>query len=233
MSTATSKVVFLGPSLDSNEAATRLDARYLPPIRRGDLPRVIAEGARAIGIIDGEFGQSLAVSVMEICAGLKQGIQIWGAASMGALRAAECQSVGMRGVGWIFQKYAEGFLKADDEVALLFDPWSCRATTIPLVNVRWALQFAIEEGVLAASSEPALLKAARAVRFTDRTHEGLLEAVFSSPLQTEMRTLVEFMKKEPLRSDRKRLDALLLLEAMRDGSNRDVPLTEIATRSDP
>ena len=218
MRTATSKVVFLGPSLDSNEAAEHLEARYLPPIRRGDLPRVIADGVQAIGIVDGEFGQSLAVSVMEICAGLKQGIHIWGAASMGALRAVECQSVGMLGVGWIFEKYAAGFLKADDEVALLFDPRSYRATTIPLVNVRWALQTAIEEGVVSGSSEGALLKLARAVRYTDRTYEGLLEAVSGSPFNMEMRTLVEFMKKDPLHSDRKRLDALLLLEAMRDGS---------------
>ncbi|MGH9881434.1 MAG: TfuA-like protein, partial [Pyrinomonadaceae bacterium] len=172
MTIPTTKVVFLGPSLDSNEAATHLEARYLPPIRRGDLPRVIADGAQAIGIIDGEFGQSLAVSVMEICAGLKQGVRIWGAASMGALRAAECQSVGMVGVGWIFQKYAEGFLRADDEVALLFDPRTYRATTIPLVNIRWALQTAIEERVVSRSSEAALLKLARAVRFTARTYDA-------------------------------------------------------------
>ena len=232
MRTATSKVVFLGPSLDSNEAAKHLEARYLPPIRRGDLPRVIADGAQAIGIIDGEFGQSLAVSVMEICAGLKQGIHIWGAASMGALRAAECQSVGMLGVGWIFQKYAEGFLRADDEVALLFDPRSYRATTIPLVNVRWALQTAIEEGVLSGSSEAALLKLARTVRFTGRTYEGLLEAVSGSPFNTEMRTLVEFMKKDPKRSDRKRLDALLLLEAMREGIPLQSPTGRNHRRSD-
>jgi hypothetical protein len=123
----------------------------------------------------------------------------------------------MLGVGWIFQKYAEGFLRADDEVALLFDPRSYSATTIPLVNVRWALQTAIEEGVLSGSSEAALLKLARAVRFTGRTYEALLEAVSGSPFNTEMRTLVEFMKRDPLRSDRKRLDALLLLEAMREG----------------
>jgi hypothetical protein len=209
-------VVFLGPSLDSNEAAKHLEARYLPPIRRGDLPRVIADGARAIGIIDGEFGQSLAVSVMEICAGLKQGIQIWGAASMGALRAVECQSRGMLGVGWIFQKYAEGFLRADDEVALLIDPRNYRATTIPLVNIRWALQIAIAEGLLPESSEAALLKLARTVRYTSRTYEGIMEAVSHSPFNTEMRILLEFIKNNPQCCDRKRLDALLLLEAMQE-----------------
>jgi hypothetical protein len=214
MRTPASTVVFLGPSLDSKEAATHLQARYLPPIRRGDLPTVIADGARSIGIVDGEFGQSLAVSVMEVCSGLKQGVHMWGAASMGALRAAECQFMGMLGVGWIFQKYVEGSLRADDEVALLFDPLSHRAITIPLVNVRWAVQIAIEEGMIPGSSESALIEFARTVRFADRTHESLLEATSGSPFNTEMRTLVEFMKKDPLRTDRKRLDALLLLETM-------------------
>jgi hypothetical protein len=224
MGSATTRVVFLGPSVDSREAAARLEARYLPPIRRGDLPRVIAEGAQAVGIIDGEFGQSLAVSVMEIRAGLGQGIRIWGAASMGALRAAECQSVGMTGVGWIFQKYVEGFLRSDDEVALLFDPRNHRAITIPLVNIRWALQTAVAEGVLPPSSEAAMLELARSVRFKVRSGEELMNAASDSPWQSEMRTLLEFMQQNPLRTDRKRLDALLLLEAMQESTTVEGPV---------
>lgn len=227
MKTPASTVVFLGPSLDSNEAAKHLQARYLPPIRRGDLPTVIADGARSIGVVDGEFGQSLAVSVMEVCSGLKQGVHIWGAASMGALRAVECQSLGMLGVGWIFQKYVEGALRADDEVALLFDPRSQRATTIPLVNVRWALQIATEEGMIPGSSATPLVEFARTVRFTDRTYKSLLEAASGSPFNEEMRTLVEFMKEDPLRTDRKRLDALLLLEAMQEA----IPLLDPMSRA--
>ena len=214
MTTSTNRVIFLGPSLESNEAATQLEAHYLPPIRRGDLPRAIADGARAIGIVDGEFGQSLAVSVMEIRAGLEKGAHIWGAASMGALRAAECQSIGMCGVGWIFQKYAQGYFRADDEVALLFDPRSRRATTIPLVNIRWTLHIASEEGMIPAASEAPLIECARAIRFTERTHESLLEGAVRSPFSGDMRTVVELMKEEPLRTDRKRLDALLLLSTM-------------------
>ncbi|SEP50886.1 hypothetical protein SAMN02990966_07794 [Rhodospirillales bacterium URHD0017] len=221
MNAAAARVVFLGPSLDANEAATRLEARYLPPIRRGDLPQVIAEGTRSIGIIDGEFGQSLAVSVMEICAGLRQGIRIWGAASMGALRAAECQSVGMVGVGWIFQQYAGGHLRNDDEVALLFSSHDLRAITIPLVNIRWALQLAIEEGVLSKSSAAALIPLARSVRFKARRHEVLLEAASGSAWYSGMRTLVEFMRQNPLRTDRKRLDALLLLDAVHESAPTD------------
>jgi len=214
MGISPSSVVFLGPSLNSSEAAKYLEAEYLPPIRRGDLPRVIADGAQAIGIVDGEFGQSLAVSVMEICAGLKRGVKIWGAASMGALRAAECQSAGMVGVGWIFQNYVSGYLRADDEVALLFDPRNYRATTIPLVNIRWALQTAVLMGVLSESAVPLVLNSARSIRYTERTFAALLSAAARSEFSSEMRAFVEYMKENPLQLDRKRLDALLLVDAM-------------------
>lgn len=217
---ARGRVVFLGPSLDPKEAENHLEARYLPPIRRGDLPKVIAEGAQEIGIIDGEFGQSLAVSVMEICAGLKQGVVIRGAASMGALRAAECQSAGMLGTGWIFEGYVKGLLRADDEVALMFDPRTYQALTIPLVNVRWALRIAIEANVLAPSVERDLLQLARRVRYTTRDQAALRNAGSSSPLNTEMCTLVEFMETNPLLCDRKRLDALLLLKFMQGNTSR-------------
>jgi len=148
---------------------------------------------------------------MEVSAALRQGVRIWGAASMGALRAAECQSLGMVGVGWIFEKYVDGSLKADDEVALLFDPVSHRAMTIPLVNVRWSIEIAIGEGLISKVSEAALIEVARSIRFSERTYKSLLNASSSE----EIRILVEFMKSNPQRTDRKLLDARLLLDAMR------------------
>ncbi|MGH9883390.1 MAG: hypothetical protein ACRD6N_18295, partial [Pyrinomonadaceae bacterium] len=48
--------------------------------------------------------------------------------------------------------------------------------------------------------------------------DALLEAVSGSPVNSEMLTLLEFIEKNPLRSDRKRLDALMLLEAMQEGN---------------
>ena len=45
------------------------------------------------------------------------GTQVFGAASMGALRAAELAPFGMIGVGAIFAAYRDGRLTGDDEVA--------------------------------------------------------------------------------------------------------------------
>jgi hypothetical protein len=89
--------------------------------------------------------------------------------------------------------------------------------TIPLVTIRWSLQLAVEEGVLAASAAPALLDVARTVGFKMRDADALL-AVSTSACREGMSSLLAFMQCHPLRTDRKRLDALLLLKAMSQGA---------------
>src|ERR1035441_8911666 len=59
-------VVFTGPSLHPRAAAALLNATILPPIKRGDLEPFLASKPAAVGIIDGEFYQSLAVSPKEV-----------------------------------------------------------------------------------------------------------------------------------------------------------------------
>lgn len=213
----TQPVVFLGPSLERTVAAAHMNAEFRPPIRRGDLPGAVRQGARSIGIIDGEFGQSLAVSVMELRSALRQGVRIWGAASMGALRAVECRGLGMVGVGWIFERYADGTFASDDEVALAFDPRSGRATSIPLVNVRWAIELCVDAGVLPCDSSGPLTGLARGVPFAERSAETLLEAASGTGHEAAMGALVDFIGANPLRCDRKRLDALALLDCLARG----------------
>jgi hypothetical protein len=209
-------VVFLGPSLAPAEAAAAGPAgvAWRPPVRRGDLPAAVAAGARRVAIVDGEFGQSLAVSVLEIQAALARGVEVWGASSMGALRAAECEGLGMRGCGWIFRRYRDGALAADDEVALLFNPWNGEAVTLPLVNFRWSLLLATAAGVVPAAAGPPLLAAAREVRFEERTPARLLAATSGTAWSPEMRTLLGWMAEHAELCDRKRLDALVLLAAL-------------------
>ncbi|MEM7155532.1 MAG: TfuA-like protein [Myxococcota bacterium] len=213
-------VVFLGPSLDHAAAGQSLDVEYREPIRRGDLPQVVARGVRRIGIIDGEFGQSLSVSVAEIRRALAAGVEIWGSSSMGALRAAECECLGMHGVGWIFEAYRDGTIEADDEVALLFEPRSRAPVTVPLVNLRWGLALAHEAGLLSNEGRDALLAIARALPFEDRCWEALGERAAADPdLVPEAEALLEFVTAHPHRVDRKRLDALALLHSLRDAQS--------------
>ncbi|MDO9326719.1 MAG: TfuA-like protein, partial [Methanoregula sp.] len=137
-------IVFLGPSLDIPSAEKILAAEYRPPAKRGDLINAAREGAAIIGLIDGVFHQESAVAHREILSAIKAGIRVVGSSSMGALRAAEMDTLGMVGIGKVYRMYKSGELIADDEVALVFDPVSGMSLSEPLINIRFTLKRALE-----------------------------------------------------------------------------------------
>ena len=165
-------IVYLGPSLPLDAAKQLLDADYRPPVRRGDLPE---RHDAAVIVIDGEFGQSLSVSPNEILRLLDNGTRVVGAASMGALRAAELHRYGMEGRGWIFDQYHSGRLDGDDEVAVMYSPYDLQPLTVPLVNVRRWLERHVAAGELDPGMARRLLARARRVFYADRTEERLCE----------------------------------------------------------
>ena len=69
------------------------------PGEAGDLYRAARGGARVIGLVDGVFEDRPTVWHKEILWALDRGVRVLGAASLGALRAAECAPFGMEGVG--------------------------------------------------------------------------------------------------------------------------------------
>jgi hypothetical protein len=168
-------IVYLGPSLAHGEAASLLDADFRPPVRRGDLASV--EAGRVVLILDGEFDQSLSVSPKEILRLLDGGSRVFGAASMGAIRATELGPMGMIGVGWIFEGYRSGLIEGDDEVALGYCPFSHEALTVPLVNVRYWLDGIEAAGLVGPLERQALQRRARRIFYSDRTPERLSAAI--------------------------------------------------------
>jgi len=193
-------VIYLGPSLSRSEACSILEADYLPPICRGDLAKLPAE-TKFVGIIDGEFYQSLSVSTKEILAVLDCGIKVFGAASMGALRAAETYMFGTVGVGEIFGMFRDGVLDSDDEVALVYDPHSYRKLSEPLVNIRRALETASEAKAIDKIEMHRLLLQMKSLYFPDRSYEAL---------QSLCPSLAEFLHRSVM-PDVKRDDARELL----------------------
>ena len=165
-------VVYLGPSLNRLEASSILQADYRPPICRGDLAK-IPEETKIVGIVDGEFYQNLAVSTKEIVAILDRGIKVFGAASMGALRAAETWRFGTVGIGEIFAMFRDGVLDGDDEVALVYDPRSYRQLSEPLVNIRCALKLALTAGVIDEGEMDRLLLQMKSCYFPERSYPAL------------------------------------------------------------
>lgn len=170
-------VIFTGPSLHPERAKALLDATILPPIKRGDLDRVYAWKPAVVGIIDGEFYQSLAVSPKEILPFLEAGVAVYGASSMGALRAVELRKCGMIGVGRVFRLFRSGILDADDEVALAYSPSSFEALSEPLVNTRYILRAAIRRGIVMQAQAAETIARLKAVYFPERTKHLLLSIV--------------------------------------------------------
>ncbi|WP_052433205.1 TfuA-like protein [Streptacidiphilus carbonis] len=223
MSTRT-LTIFIGPSLRSadhqalharaaEQAGGDLEVRILPPVRRGDLLKAVRDGrpGDVVLIVDGEFGQELAVSVLEIRETIAAGLLVLGAGSMGALRAAECDVLGMLGFGWVFRSFRSGALESDAEVALMFDPLSFQPITLPLVNVRWVARRLNEDGALSGLAEREAVRAAARLHFRSRTLDELDTAWRNvTALTPEARaTLLDLL--DPAhdgRHDRKRLDAL-------------------------
>ena len=105
-----STLVYVGPTLPAAEVARLAPGvRVLPPAAVGDVLKATRmRGVRRIAIIDGYFERMAAVWHKEILVALERGIAVYGAASMGALRAAELAPFGMIGVGTIAADYARG-----------------------------------------------------------------------------------------------------------------------------
>ena len=106
-------ILFIGPSLPERESGEPPGFERRPPAAQGDVYRATLEKPRAIGIVDGYFHGVPAVWHKEILWAMTKGIHVFGAASMGALRAAELHPFGMRGVGRIFEAYRDGALSDD------------------------------------------------------------------------------------------------------------------------
>ncbi|HXW07384.1 MAG TPA: TfuA-like protein [Vicinamibacterales bacterium] len=163
-------VIFLGPSLPLAEAQRELpDGVFLPPIRRGGLLPLLDDPPSAIGIVDGEFFQSFAISTQEILLYLERGVPVFGASSMGALRAVELEPHGMVGVGEVFEMFRDGRLEADDEVAMTFCPETLRPLSEPMVNFRVALAQGCREGLLSRRECRLLTMRLKAAYFPERT----------------------------------------------------------------
>jgi TfuA protein len=186
-------VIFTGPSLRPSEVVGLPNALVLPPIKRGDLAAASAFDPEVIAIIDGEFYQSLAVSPKEILPFLERGVRVFGAASMGALRAVELERFGMQGVGRVFRLFRAGILDAEDEVALAYDPESYVCISDPLVNTRYALRAAVKEGVLTRSEAKAVIELVKTTYFPQRTRKLLLGVAGEVLGGTRAEKLLDFL----------------------------------------
>ena len=164
-------IVFLETSLTHDSALELLpDATYLRSIKMGDVLRAIQEGYRRIVIIDGNFSWVPSVWHKEILIALDYGLEVWGAASMGALRAAELEAFGMKGYGRIYERYKNEEIDGDDEVALAYSKYN-QEQTVPLINIRITLE------KIDLPNKDRVIEAIRAIYFAERTWGKIAQTV--------------------------------------------------------
>jgi hypothetical protein len=171
------KVIFAGPSIYGIDQPL-LDGLVLRgPARCGDIFQAATNGASAIGLIDGTFESGMSVWHKEIIYALDHGIKIGGAASMGALRATECERYGMIGIGEIFEQFRCGIRTCDADVALLFAPAEMghMPLTVTQVDFEETLAAMVRGGSISAEVKGALRDASLRLHYKERTIKTILD----------------------------------------------------------
>ena len=132
-----SPVIFLGPTLPIERAQAILKARYLPPIRRGNLD-IIRTPVR-IGIIDGVLDDGIRIESNEISAASERGLRIYGAGSTGALLAATDRKKVVQGIGSVY-RFLASYPHLRTLIEILYTEPDHETLTLPLINVVLSLE---------------------------------------------------------------------------------------------
>jgi hypothetical protein len=210
-------IVFAGPTLPPRLRPAGVPWEWRPPVRQGELYRAAALARpEVIGVLDGYFEVVPAVWHKEILWAMAEGVHVFGAASIGALRAAELDAFGMRGIGRIYEQFRGGILQDDDEVAVLHGPEELGypAVTEAMVNIRATLVAAAAAGILAPEIAACLADIAKAQFYKERAWDAVLQAASARGLPSA--ALGDFATWLPSgRIDQKRLDAEAMLAAIR------------------
>jgi hypothetical protein len=218
-------VVFAGPSLP----AVQLKGNWIRvrPAGRGDILRaLLTHRPRAIGLIDGWICDRPSVGHKEILLALSEGVKVFGASGIGAIRAAELRTFGMVGVGKVYNAYAEGLIDADDEVAVATTDGK-EMLSVALVDVRATLQSAVAKGILERELGFRLLAAAKRLHYTERTYARIVDAI---PRDTESAVALDALSRWLSYGTRssKMEDAHCLLDALADGIREPAAPREFA-----
>ena len=175
--TADRIVVFAGPSL---QPAVRPAGpfEWRPPAMAGDVIALADAQPRALCLIDGLFDSRPSPWHKELLLLMSRGTRVFGAASMGALRAAELHRLGMIGVGRIYRAYRDGRLVGDDEVALIHatERLAWAPLSVPMVELRATLGAAVRARLLPAAQARAIRACVHDIHFSDRDWPAMAEA---------------------------------------------------------
>jgi hypothetical protein len=164
-------VVFTGISATREEAEVFGLTDIRPPVKRGDLDQL--EHGRVVAIVDGELDPATMLLEAEVTRAMRRGVELRGAASVGALIAFDFRDYGMTGIGWVYKAYCAGRIAGADEIAVVYDPLSHRPLTVPLVNIRVYLDALVDNGLIKRTEADAAMVILKSLNPEDRTSEGV------------------------------------------------------------
>jgi hypothetical protein len=169
--------VFVGPTRVKKAAYPGID--FLPPAALGSVYRAMERGYRRIAIIDGFFGNTPSVWHKEILFAISKGFEVSGAASTGALRAAELAPYGMFGIGNIYRLYRRAAIADDDEVCVThaIAEMDFMPLSEPMISIRYTLRDMRHRGIVSLDEERAIAAELKALHFSERTSERIQAAI--------------------------------------------------------
>jgi hypothetical protein len=173
--------VFWGPSAcDQIIGSTAL--QVFPPAALGSVYRAVQAGFRRIAIVDGYFGNVPTVWHKEILFAISTGAEVYGASSMGAIRAAELWQYGMHGVGRVFRFFRSGMLTDDDEVCLLHGPpdTGYLPLSYAMVNVRLTVRRMRRRNLVTDGEEMDIVRFVKRLHFSRRTSQSIRMAFLAA-----------------------------------------------------
>jgi hypothetical protein len=210
-------IVFLGPSLSIEKARKIINAEFLPPAKKGDFIKLsLTSEKKIIILIDGVFLQDYPPTPIEVFQVVnKNNFQLYGASSLGALRAVELEKFGMNGYGRVFELFKKDIINSDDEVAVTFDN-SYNLLSEAMIDIRYNLFLAFKKGIIDKETKQLITRTAKKIYFPFRSYENIVKK--SIELYSDTRDTIEdfhnFVSTQ--RQSLKELDAMGILKKIAD-----------------
>lgn len=169
-------IIYLGPSLSINKAKKIIDAEFRPPAKKGDFINLnLLTERRDIVLIDGVFLQEYPPSPIEVFQVINNtNFKVYGAASIGALRAVELEKFGMKGIGKIFGFFKQNIINSDDEIAVTFDS-NYNLLSEAMIDIRYNIFLSWKLGIIDKETKQMMVNLAKRLYFPFRTYENIIK----------------------------------------------------------
>ena len=174
-------VIFGGPSLTLVKSKALNYFEFRPPIKRGDLISILDAGGKKpiVLITDGVFGSSLAITPNECIEYIDKGGLLFGSSSIGALRAADCFTRGMVGIGDIFMAYHLGYYHSESDVAVVYDQNSFEEITYSYAHIDNILKILLREKLITSIIFRKIGKQIKKIVWYERHDKNIMQAIAS------------------------------------------------------